>query len=274
MNAQRFSLRVCPAILILALFSASAHSADAPDTHNMLVVGEKTVYLSHLPMFQEEGQPPMPHRYQVILEVTFPQQKIYARDRQKHPTTSIYTLNPEDFVLPELVSSDAQHNPLGSIRAKQIFRGHLEREDSVPILEDVNVAVKRVIHFRQFDPKAQTPTQLEYILFGKGKELFLAHRITGPPDFDQMLSVKVTGHKFTDDELAQGVPVVFPGTKPVIADRLKAKQRIAGEVKVGSPLALQTIQVEVGKELYFEEGELRVPHTFATTPEEQRAGFP
>jgi len=37
----------------------------------MLIVGEKTVYLSHLPMFQEKGQPLMPHRYQAILEVTF-----------------------------------------------------------------------------------------------------------------------------------------------------------------------------------------------------------
>lgn len=146
--------------------------------------------------------------------------------------------------------------------------------DSVPILENVQVSIKRVIHFRQFDPKAQTPTQLEYLLFGKGPELFLAHRITAPPDFDQMLSVKVAGHRFTDEELAQGVPVAFPGTKPAVVDRLKAKQRIEGEVRVGSPSALKKIQVEVGKELYFEEGELRVPHTFATTPEEERAGFP
>jgi hypothetical protein len=232
------------------------------------------VYLSHLPMFQEEGEEPMPHRYQVILEVTFPQQKSYAKDRQKHPATSIYTLNPVEFVLPELVSSDPQRKPLGSFKAKQIFRGHLEREDNVPILQNVQVAVKRVIHFRQFDPKEQRPTQLEYLLFGKGQELFLAHRIAGPPDFDQMLSVQVTGHKFTDEELAQGMPVAFPGTKSTVADRLKAKQQIAGEVRVGKPLALKAIQVNVGKELYFEEGELRVPHTFATTPEEERAGFP
>lgn len=274
MKTQRFIQPVCAAALVQALFAASAHSADGPDTHNMLVVGEKTVYLSHLPMFQEEGKPPMPHRYQVILEVAFPQQKSYAKDRQKHRATTIYTLNPEDFVLPDLISADPQRKPLSSFTAKQIFRGHLEREDSIPILGDVEVAVKRVVYFRQFDPKDQQPAQLEYLLFGKGKELFLAHRIAGPPDFDQMLSVKVAGHKFTDEELAQGVPVVFPGTKSTAADRLKAKQRIAGEVRVGSPSALKNIQVEVGKELYFEEGELRVPHTFATTPEEQRAGFP
>jgi hypothetical protein len=30
----------------------------------------------------------------------------------------------------------------------------------------------------------------------------------------------------------------------------------------------------VDQELYFEEGELRMPPTFATTPEEKQAGFP
>jgi len=50
---------------------AEQHPADPPATHNMLIVGEETVYLSHLPMFQEKGEPVMPHRYQAILEVTF-----------------------------------------------------------------------------------------------------------------------------------------------------------------------------------------------------------
>jgi hypothetical protein len=53
---------------------------------------------------------------------------------------------------------------------------------------------------------------LEYLLFGKGTDLFLAHLITAPPDFDQVLGVKVTGHQFTADELANGVHVVFPKT--------------------------------------------------------------
>jgi hypothetical protein len=105
----------------------------------MLVVGEETVYLSHLPMFQEEGKPPMPLRYQAILEVTFAKQERYVKDRREHRTTNIYTLNPEIFVLPELASSDPQHQPLRSFKAKAIFRGHLERDDRVPILQDVTL---------------------------------------------------------------------------------------------------------------------------------------
>jgi hypothetical protein len=82
-------------------------TSDPPSVHNMLIVGEETVYLSHLPRFQSK----MSHRYQVILEVIFPKQESYMKDRQQHSMTKIYTLNPEKFVLPELVSSDLQHPP-------------------------------------------------------------------------------------------------------------------------------------------------------------------
>lgn len=266
---RRFSIGVFAAALAL-LGTASRETGSDPSnplaTHNMLVVGEQAVFLSHLPMFQEKGENPMPHRYQVILEAKLARQEDYAKDRREHPGTTIYTLNPEDFVLPELVSK-----PLSSFKTKTLFRGHLERDDNVPILQNADVSVQRVIHFREFDPKAKKPRQLEYLLFGKEDELFLAHLIVAPPDFDQILAVKVTGHPFTDAELAQGVTVVFPGTKNTAAKRLKV-QRVAGEATVGS--SRKKIQVDVSRELYFEEGELRVPASFASTPEETKAGFP
>jgi hypothetical protein len=265
-------------------FAAEQQLVDRPATHNMLVVGEKTVYLSHLPMFQEvdgQGQSatPMPHRYQAILEVTFtrqgsaPQQE-YVQDRRNHRTTTIYTLNPETFVLPMLVSSEAQREPLRSFTANTIFRGHLERDDSIPILRDVEVRVKQVVHFREFEPGAEKPTQLEYLCFGKGQELFLAHVITAPPDFDQILSITITDHQFTDEELAKGVSLVFPGTTNSAAERLHAPQQVMGEIKTCNPPVPRKIHIEVERELYFEEGELRMPPDFQSTPEEERAGFP
>ena len=232
------------------------------------------MYLSHLPMFQEESEPPMPHRYQAILEVTFATQEGYVKDRREHRPTDIYTLNPERFVLPALVASDPQHKLLRSFKAKAIFRGHLERDDRVPILQDVEVSVKRVIHFREFDPKAKKSPQLEYLLFGNGQELFLAHVITAPPDFDQILAVKITDHEFTNEELAKGVPVVFPGTTNAAASRLREQQRVAGEMKVANAPTPKTIRVEVNREFYFEKGELRVPPDFKSTSAEKEAGFP
>src|SRR5881397_2772784 len=50
---------------------------DPPTVHNMLVVGQDTVFLSHLPMFQGMNLTKTaftsPHRYQVILQGTFTQ---------------------------------------------------------------------------------------------------------------------------------------------------------------------------------------------------------
>src|SRR5262249_38673881 len=116
--------------------------------------------------------------------------------------------------------------------------------------------------------------RLEYLLFGKGQELFLAHLITAPPDFDQILAVKVIDHKFTNEELTKGILVVFPGTTNAAASRLKEKQRVAGEMKIDNAPAPKKIQVEVNREFYFEEGELRVPPDFKTTSAEKQAGFP
>jgi hypothetical protein len=166
----------------------------------MLLIGERTAYLSHLPMFQDpEDCKIMPHRYQAIFEVTFDQQDKYVRDHQAPGAPKFYTLGPK---------------------------------------------------------------------------LFLAHLIVTPPDFDQVLSVKVNGHEFTNEELAQGVVVASAGTTNTPAGRLKAKQQASGEMTSGSAPSLAKVQIEVSGELFFEEGELRVPAVFATTPEERKAGFP
>ena len=68
--------------------------------------------------------------------------------------------------------------------------------------------------------------------------------------------------------------VAFTGTTNTPAGRLKAKQKASGEMTAGSAPSLAKVQIEVSGELFFEEGELRVPAVFATTPEERRAGFP
>jgi hypothetical protein len=244
----------------------------------MLLIGERTVYLSHLPMFQNpENCKIMPHRYQAIFEVTFDQQDKYVRDHQAPGAPKFYTLGPKElFVLSELATPGPDAKTPRSFIAK-IFRGHLEKPlpgDKGAILRDVQVSVTRVVHFREFDLKAKRPDRLEYLLFGKGGELFLAHLIVTPPDFDQVLSVRVEGHEFTDEELAKGVVVAFAGTTNTPAGRLKAKQRASGEMTSGSAPSMAKVQIEVSGELFFEEGELRVPPVFATTPEEENAGFP
>ena len=99
---------------------------DAPNTHNMMLVGTKGAFLSHLPMFVEKSPGPefdSPHRFQVILEATFTDGErnltdVYFKDRMKNPTVKMYTLNPELFVLSHL---DPKGTALKKFRGSALF---------------------------------------------------------------------------------------------------------------------------------------------------------
>jgi hypothetical protein len=253
-----------------------AASADEANVHNMLIIGQKTIFLSHLPMFKTP-EFDSPHRYQVILEAGLTKaeshpQEIYASDRKRNPKTKIYTLNPDEFILPNLLSANASA-PLRAFRAN-IFRGHLEKPGNKLLVKEAEVTVKTIIHFREFDANATALTQLEYLLFGKGDELFLAHLITRPPDFDQVLAVSLAGHRFTDEELSKGLRLVFNRSNS-ISQRLLEKQEAVAEVRpnAGNSAPVR-VKVKALTEYYFEEGELRAPANFQTTAAEKAAGFP
>lgn len=258
--------------------------SDSPGTHNMLVVGHEAVFLSHLPMFKDLNKDKTDytslHRYQVILEVSFTRDgkdvsHIYTNDRKANPKTKMYTLRPEPFVLASLFTPDAQ-NPSRSSFQATVFSGHLERSGNRAIegLKGVVVNVKRVIHARKFDPAADKPEKLQYILFGEGSELLLAHLITKPPDFDQVVSVQVSGHQLTAEELNRGVSVIFPDRDNAAPQRLKETQQARGQARVASIEEGFDVQVQAGTEYYFDEGDLEIPPLMdKSTPEEAKSGF-
>jgi hypothetical protein len=226
-------------LVLIAASSAAAQQksgseeSDPPATHNMLVIGEKTVFLCHLPMFDDltvdKSDYTSMHRYQVILEARFIRNRkdvtnTYTKDRESNAGIKMYTLQPARFVLARLFSPNRDAPMLRSFRAT-IFRGHLERDgQTINGLEDVVVKLNKVVHAREFDPFQEKASQLEYILFGKGEELFLAHLITKPPDFDQIVAVKTAG-RFTDEELGNGVRVLLPERRNTAAQRLKENEQ-------------------------------------------------
>jgi len=268
-----FAVMLAPSLFWARSTAAQQRPAEPKATHNMLVIGERTVYLSHLPMFQDPDDPGiMPHRFQAIFEVSFDQQDKYLKDHQAAGAPRFYTIGPkEEFVLADL-TKNGPHSQAPRPFIAEVFRGHLEKQlpDSKgAVLHDLKVRVTRVVHFRELDSKAKRPACLEYLLFGKGGELFMAHLIMAPPDFDQLLAVKVTGHDFTDEELAKGVVLTFEGTTNTPGGRLKAKQQASGSTQSAAK-----VQIQVSGELFFEEGELGMPANFETTAEEERAGFP
>src|SRR5262245_43907420 len=253
----------------------AAAAEDHQARHNMLVFGERVVFLSHLPMFERPNAAgtefETPHRYQVILEaaLTGVQLDAYVKDRQANPGTRFYTLGPDPFVLSRLFTPQGAP-ALTSFRAT-IFRGHLEAapRNPVPGLEGTQVKVARVVHGRKFDPRAQKPAELEYLLVGRGRERFLAHTIVAPPDFDHILPVELSGVELSDRDLNQDIRVVIPGRRNVAPERLRQGQRIEAMLRVGSD-APAKVQLELGPQVYFEEGELLVPPTPDLTDEEKK----
>ena len=266
--------------LALSADATAGVAQDAPNLHNMLVVGEQAVFLSHLPMFEglkDKTAFGSPHRFQVIVEARFTRagkdvSDLYVKDRQAHPDTPIYSLRPAElFVLSELFTPGDKPQ-LGEFTA-QVFRDHHENPPKQPItgLEKTLVKATRVVHGREFKPTAKKPAELEYILFGKGSELFLAHAIFGPPDFDHVLSVKLEGLELKPDALTRDVRVTVRGRQNVVAQRLRAQQRTPASLRIGEGAKPQEVQLVAGREFYFEEGELTLDGTFNPTPEELKA---
>lgn len=250
----------------------AAHHPDC-DIHNMMLVGTKAAYLSHLPMFGAA------HRFQVIFEATFDDGgddvgSLYTDDRQAHPEIGMYTVTPGgQFVLSRLFDADAASR-LTSFPGTA-FRNHFEREGSEPIdgLGDIDVDVVRVIYARELPADGEKPDELRYILFGDGDELFLAHQIARAPDFDQIVAVAFDDRRFTAEELQAGVVVSVPERENSAATRLRADDAVQAEAHVGDAGEPATLRLRVLAEPYFEEGELLVKPVFEPTSLEIEAGF-
>jgi hypothetical protein len=198
-------MRARTAALFTLLLLSAGHSeaADRPAVHGMLMVGSQRLYFSHLPMFMA------PHEFQVILEIrlsgngTNPE-GIYRNDRQT-TGTKVYTFVPEPMVL-STISQAGKHF------TGVVYRGHFER-GGVPITQRVTATVERVVHFRRFQAGTTRPPAQQYLLFGAGTELFMAHLIWTPPDFDQVLSVQASPLPQSAATLG-GVLAALPGVAP------------------------------------------------------------
>jgi len=231
------------------------YGQERPGSHGMAVVGERTIFLSHLPMFGGA------HDAQVLLRATFASadgsaspHEGYVRDRRAHPDEPLYTLEPKErFILSDLASTDPQRRRT-SFKA-EIFRGHFER-GGASILRDVVVRVEEVLYFQTFDPRAKPPSQLEYLLFGDGPELFLAHRISRPPDFDQLLAVSPS--PAVKALLPRGV-FVLSGRSNGIPNRLAPGETVIGALRRDGSEGPAPVGLVVRRQLYFETGDLESP---------------
>ena len=153
-------------------------SNDKPSTHGMLLFGSEKIYASHLPMFHS------PHDYQIILELELSKsdKQKYISDKNKNPNYTTYTIEPEKFVLPDMVNNPKPFKV-------NLYRGHFER-GGIEILKSISVKIVQVVSFKKFNPEESKAKTSNFILFGNEKEQFLAHEITNKPDFEQIIEIK------------------------------------------------------------------------------------
>lgn len=193
--------------LTLFLFTVFSNFAigDPAAVHGMLLFGNNKIYVSHLPMFHS------PHDCQVLLEVGLEPEakKLFLADQTTHPDQRIYTLVPERFVLPEMVQ---RPKPFKAT----LVRGHFER-GGTDILVGTQVSIQKVVYFSKLNPKANPPAALQYILFGIPGETFLAHFISGRPNFDQVLGAEVKNIKL--GKLIETKPFVLVQIPRLVDDK-------------------------------------------------------
>lgn len=163
-------------------------SLDRPSTHGMLLFGSEKIYASHLPMFHS------PHDYQIILELELSKadKQKYISDKNKNPNYTTYTIEPEKFVLPDMINNPKPFKV-------NLYRGHFER-GGIEILKNITLKIVQVVSFKKFNPEEMKSKTTNFILFGNEKEQFLAHEITNKPDFEQIIAVKTNLSLFVKKE--------------------------------------------------------------------------
>jgi hypothetical protein len=219
----------------------NAGSTEQPMSHHMVVFGHQTVFMSHLPMFSVPE-----HAYQVILEAELtaadsdPQQ-IFQQDWAAHPKVAFYTFAPEPFVLSDLLPT-AGKPPKATTFRGDLWRNHLEQPETEPvqIASGVTVNVKNIVHGERFNLSAAPLSQLEYVLFGRREEVYLAHLLTLPPDFDQLVRVTITP-AFSDDDVSRGHIVTVNGRGNTEDQRIQP----SGQASVPATVITGTTTVNV-----------------------------
>jgi hypothetical protein len=240
------------------------HHVSTRGIHGMLVLGgqrtddamRSPVYASHLPMFMG------PHDFQVIMRVTGEAAGTYGDFVAHFGSGEIYTFEPQPFAIDELDPA-AEGGPARTSVDGALYRGHFERGGS-EIAADTSFVVEQVLHFRQFPPVADGGERgpLRYLCFGQPDAAFLAHVITSPPDFDQILPVQLGARdRVSDDDLRNGVVLSIPDRANEIEARLAAGDTVTGEVQPEQAPSdtdgpKRSIELTVASEYYFETGDL------------------
>jgi hypothetical protein len=215
--------------------------------HGQLMLGQSLSY--HLPVFITDPWS-HPHNFQVVLELALPPDARAAieADQAAHPD-SIYTAAPPIFAQTSLVIDVPGHPRKNGFAELVVYRNHFEQADRVRVARSP-APIVRILHFRELAPDLPKPAELAYVVFGSSDGLFLAHMLSSPPDFDQVLEVEVDGVPAAV-KMAAGFSLSFGARSNKVEERLKVGEEISCATGGGDAISVRVIA-----EPYCEIGEL------------------
>ena len=162
----------------------------------------------------------------------------------------IYTATPPVFDLVALVTEHPGREPLRQLPLTSVVRGHFEQGGEL-IIEDTALAIKRVVHFREFFLNGPKLRDQHYLLFGRSGDVLLSHLLSAPPDFDQFLAVEFKANdvpseavgKRIESLLAQGLYLHLPDRENGIATRLRAGDVLTCSLETGTRALPITVEL-------------------------------
>lgn len=203
--------------------------ANPPDRHAFVTLGTKTIFLCHLTMYGMEE-----HMYQLVIEASLPDwaDEKYRAERLAHPEDTYFLGNsPRDLLTVPELNSRARTWFIADVFRGIPNKAHYAEwpwEGMTPVIANVRVAVKRIVHYRPFALNMAYPETLTYLMFGAGDEAHMTNWQTKEPDFDHVLSLAAVPTWAAERELEAGIVIDIPDIP---------RTPTAGEVRCSNPLS-------------------------------------
>ena len=215
---------------------------DEPGQHGMFMLGTRTLFLCHMPMFTMER-----HMYQVILRASLSADVMeqYVLLRERNPNKPYNLQNTDPFTLPDVKAGAVKSYPA------TIYDGYSGSDPGPPLfgtdVHPVTVTVEDIVHFRHFDFAIAHPLEMTYLLYGTDTETHLSHYIARETDFQHELTLRAPPPAWLSAaQLAAGVhvnvigmptlptPCANPLTRPAYHVRFQGRADTDVVLEVGS----------------------------------------
>lgn len=213
-------------MLFTLITMGTAAKADPIATHGMVLFGDTTKYVSHMPMYHS------PHDYQLVMQIQMLDSThaptLAPYQEAKKAGQKLFTIAPKPFDLTQIISGKLTEF------SADLYSGHFEQ--SGINLGPIQIKIQKIILSKKLDP-SEPETIIEHVIFGSHGEYFAVHSIKGKPSFDTVLKMTALEPDASVPFTIQEIPTVHNKVPPNKGDTL-------GDVGAPNAIVLDVIHLE------------------------------